>query len=94
MTAKEALDLVQQIVYPHALSKIQEIVIQQTWEGYSYQEIAKQYGYDDGYIRDVGAKLWRLVAKSLNCKVSKNNLKLILRRYQHQQQMLSMCPVN
>ncbi|HEY9625549.1 MAG TPA: hypothetical protein V6C78_34835 [Crinalium sp.] len=88
MTGKEALALVEQIIYPEVLSKIQGIIFQQSWQGYSYQEIAKQHGYDDGYIRDVGAKLWRLVAKNLGCKVTKNNFKLVLKRYQQTQMLM------
>jgi hypothetical protein len=82
MTSEEAVLLVKHILYPTSLSKIQEIVLQQTWEGFSYQAIAKQHGYDDGYVRDVGSKLWRLLAQALDRKVTKSNVKLVLQRHQ------------
>ncbi|WP_242037803.1 NB-ARC domain-containing protein [Tolypothrix sp. FACHB-123] len=71
------LDLVLQQKH---LSNIQELVLRQSWEGYTYAQIAERSGYDDDYIRDVGYRLWQTLSKSLGENVNKSNIKSVLRR--------------
>ncbi|MEO0406160.1 MAG: NB-ARC domain-containing protein, partial [Cyanobacteria bacterium P01_A01_bin.135] len=44
----------------------------------SYQEIARESGYELGYIKQTGSQLWKLLSRSLNQRVTKHNLKLAL----------------
>lgn len=81
MTVEEALVIVETLLDYDHLSKIQELVFRQSWEGQSYVEIAESTGYDDEYIKYVGAKLWKLLSKALGEKVKKDNLKSVLKRY-------------
>ncbi len=81
MTVEEALIIIKNNLDGSRLNKIQEIVLQQSWEGYSYPEIADRAGYDLGYVKDVGSKLWQLLSETLGEKVTKNNVQLVLKRH-------------
>lgn len=82
MTVEEALEIAQSSLDQGSFSKVQEIVFRQAWEGCSYQEIAKSSGYELGYIRDVGCKLWQSLSKAMGKRVSKNNFQGVLKRRQ------------
>ncbi len=51
MTVEEALEIAQRVLNQGSLSRVQEIVFRQSWEGRSYPEIAKSAGYNIGYIK-------------------------------------------
>ncbi len=81
----QVLVLVEKMLYPRPLSRVQAIVLQEAWAGKSYREMAKANGYDEGFIRNVGSDLWRLIATAIGKKVTKSNAKWMLRDYfQHQ----------
>ncbi|MCL1464566.1 pentapeptide repeat-containing protein [Argonema galeatum] len=82
MTVEEALELVEiAIIDYQRLNKVQELVFRQSWEGWSYAEIAKNTGYNHDYIKATGYELWKLLSKALGEKVKKDNLKTVLKRY-------------
>ena len=56
-------------------------MFRQSWEGQSYKEIAASTEYEYDYIKDAGAKLWKLLSTALQEKVKKDNLKSVLKRY-------------
>jgi DNA-directed RNA polymerase specialized sigma24 family protein len=74
MTIEEALELVEQALDKGRLNNVQELVFRQSWEGQSYEEIARTSSYDLGYIKDVGSKLWRLLSQALGEKVTKHSV--------------------
>ena len=80
MTIDAPLQTVERLLPQGHLTKIQTIVLQQTWEGRSYLEIAGEFGYDPGYVKDTGAKLWQQISATLGEKVTKQNLKGVLNR--------------
>ena len=59
MTIDETLQAIERLLPQGHLTKIQKIVLQQSWAGQSYMKIAREFGYDPGYIKDTGAKLWQ-----------------------------------
>jgi hypothetical protein len=64
------------------LSDIEIKVLQGSWEGKSYEEIAKTYGYSAEYLnKDVGNKLWHKLSEALGEKITKKNFKEALRRF-------------
>ena len=73
MTVDEAITIAETALNYDRLNKVQELVFRQSWEGQSYMEIAST-GYDYDYIKDAGAKLWKLLSKALEEKVKKDNL--------------------
>ncbi|MCU0533761.1 MAG: NB-ARC domain-containing protein, partial [Hydrococcus sp. Prado102] len=81
MTLEEALLIVEQAVEPKQLNKIQKLILQHSWQGHSYIEIAKATGYDCGYIKDAGSKLWQMLSNSFGEKIDKQNCQAILKRY-------------
>ena len=80
MNVEEALEITQGVLDQGHLNKVQEIVFRQSWEGQSYPEIASNAGYEVGYIRDVGSKLWQLLSNAFGKKVTKNNFHGILKQ--------------
>lgn len=63
------------------LSDIEMKVLQGSWEGKSYDEIAKTYGYSAEYLnKDVGNKLWHKLSEALGERITKKNFKEALRR--------------
>jgi WD40 repeat protein len=89
MTADEALRLVEAILSDEGLSRLQAIVLRQTWDELSYQAIAKHAGYEVGYVKQTGSHLWRSLSNALGEKVSKSNLHAALKRYVSQQLAVS-----
>jgi WD40 repeat protein len=81
MNAEEALVLLDKILQQGHLSDVQELVFRYCWEGQTYPTIAESVGYDTGYIKDVGSKLWQLLSSALGEKVTKSNVQAVLRRY-------------
>ncbi|MFW5666272.1 MAG: AAA-like domain-containing protein [Coleofasciculus sp.] len=49
--------------------------------GKLYREIAKETGYDPGYIKDIGSQLWLSLSKELNCDINKRNLSFMLTQF-------------
>lgn len=81
MTVDEAITIAETALNYDRLNKIQDIVFRQSWEGRSYKEIAASTEYEYDYIKDAGAKLWKLLSTALEEKVKKDNLKSVLKRY-------------
>ncbi|MBD2179846.1 hypothetical protein H6S82_21595 [Planktothrix sp. FACHB-1355] len=84
MTVEEALAIVETVLDHKSLSTIQELVFRESWQGRSYQEMAKSYAYDAAYLKDSGYKLWQMLSKAFGQKVSKNNLSSVLKLYVRQ----------
>ncbi len=80
MTFEQAMLVLDQVLQQKHLSNIQELVLRQSWEGYTYAQIAESSGYDDDYIRDVGYRLWQTLSKALGENINKSNIKSVLRR--------------
>jgi hypothetical protein len=58
-------------------------VLEKSWEGLSYRAIADQYVYEEGYIKDTGSGLWKLLSEAIRQRVTKQNIRGVL--YQLQQ---------
>jgi DNA-binding CsgD family transcriptional regulator len=83
MNVDDALLVLDRILAPNSLNNVQEQVFRHVWEEKSYTEIAQIIGYDPSYIRDVGYRLWRDVSQVLGERVSKSNIRVVLRRQVH-----------
>ena len=80
MTVDEATDLVEQVIDQGQLTKVQELVFRKSWDGESYTKMARASGYDPGYIKDTGSKLWKTLSEMYGIKVTKLNLQGALKR--------------
>lgn len=80
------------------LTDVQELVFRQCWQGQTYSEIAEHAGYDVGYIKGVGYRLWKLLSRDLGERVTKSNVQAVLRRHLQQIQAspeaLSVSPIS
>lgn len=81
MTIEEALIFLDTILCEKGLSNLQELVLRQCWEGQSYAEISENFSYDHDYIRNIGFTLWRTLSEALGEKVTKSNVKSVIRRH-------------
>ncbi|MBD2579788.1 NB-ARC domain-containing protein [Oscillatoria sp. FACHB-1406] len=89
MTVDEALILIKKAGGDRYFNTVREIVFRQSWQGESYGKIARDYDYNEGYVKDTGYRLWSFLSEIFGEKVTKNNLHLVLKRYQQQQQNLA-----
>jgi len=80
MHLEAVLAEVEQLLNSKYLSKTEELVFRQCWEGCSYLEIARSYGYHPGYIKDTGYRLWLRLSIASGEKVTKQNFKSVLKR--------------
>jgi hypothetical protein len=80
MNDEEALAIVERALSEERLSKLQVTVFRQAWEEQSYQEIARNSGYEIGYVKQTGSQLWQLLSQAFGEKVTKSNVQLVLKR--------------
>ena len=73
MLVEEALVFLDTALQQNLLNNLQELVLRQAWAGQTYPEMAESVRYNANYIRDVGAKLWKLFSKAFDEKVKKSN---------------------
>ena len=76
----QALKIVDKTLEPNRLNAVEELVLKECWANKTYQEIARDSGYDSDYIRVVGSRLWQNLSNALAEKVTKNNFKAVLRQ--------------
>lgn len=74
------LDYVQEWMLPQTWNHIQEVIFKRCWEGETYQAIGDETGYDDNYVRAIGAQLWRDLSAFTGQKVTKHNFRVVLRQ--------------
>lgn len=80
MVVEEALAIVEQILEPERLTKVQKMVFCYAWDDKSYGEIAKAEGYSVGYIKDAGSGLWQCLSAKAGEQVSKLSLRSAVAR--------------
>ncbi|MBD1848208.1 PD40 domain-containing protein, partial [Cyanobacteria bacterium FACHB-63] len=80
MTPEAAIALIEQLLEQRRLTRVQEIVFRQSWEGKTYAEMARDCQYDPGHLKDVGSDLWRSLSVALNEKITKTNFHSVIRR--------------
>jgi hypothetical protein len=81
MKKQNALELVRKMFAPKHLSYIEEIVLLDSWEGKLYREIAQERGYEEGYLKDIGSRLWLDLSENIGREVTKKTFKVILSDY-------------
>jgi hypothetical protein len=78
MDVEVALKIVAKMLSPHQLSYVEELVFVRTWQGQLYREMALETGYEEGYLKDIGSRLWQTLSQRLGYPVSKKRLRFIL----------------
>lgn len=62
------------------LDRMQKAIIEGTWQGQSYTEIANEYKYSESRVRDIGYKLWQILSKELGEDINKFNFRSTIER--------------
>ena len=73
-----AIEYADQLLYERTgrhLSDLQSCIIQQSWQGRTYGQVATTAGYSEGHIKDVASQLWRLLSEALGERITKGNLR-------------------
>ena len=73
-----AIEYADQLLYERTgrhLSDLQSCIIQQSWQGRTYGQVAAIAGYSEGHIKDVASQLWRLLSEALGERITKGNLR-------------------
>ena len=78
MRREAAIEYADQLLYEHTgrhLSDLQSCIIQQSWQGRTYGQVASLAGYSEGHIKDVASQLWRSLSEALGERITKGNLR-------------------
>ena len=78
MRRETAIEYADQLLYEHTgrhLSDLQSCIIQQSWQGRTYGQVAALAGYSEGHIKDVASQLWRSLSEALGERITKGNLR-------------------
>lgn len=90
-----AQELADKLVYENTgfhLKDIEITVLQNSWEGFTYLQMAEDNGYSAEYLnKDIGNKLWNKLTEALGKgeRVSKHNFKEALRRAWRQNECIT-----
>ncbi len=93
MNAEEALAVIESAIQERHLTRLQTTLFCQVWDDRSYLEIAREFGYEVGYLKKMGSQLWQLLSEALGEKVNKNNLQSVLKRYRQRSLALATTQV-
>ncbi len=70
------LPLVQQTLQ-RPLTQLEQLILDGSWQGCRYGQMAQGSGYGEEYIKQVGAKLWAELSDKIGTTVTKKNLRLL-----------------
>jgi diguanylate cyclase (GGDEF)-like protein len=82
MSVDAILEVIEQVLLSRQLSPIERFVLLQSWNGYTYNQMAEHSAYGIAHIKEVGSQLWHNLSNAVGEKVTKKNLHLILNQYQ------------
>lgn len=89
MTLEDAIAIVNaatQHQLGRQLSDIEMVILQGSWQGKTYTQIADDEGYSVNYLTtDVGPKFWKVLSQALGESVNKKNFRSALKRYKDKQ---------
>lgn len=80
MTDQDVLSVVEQHLQ-RLLSPIEQKVVLKTLQGTAYDGMEQELGYVSGYLKEVGAQLWKELSEALGQRVTKRNLPYVLKQY-------------
>jgi len=78
MGIETAIEYADRLLYERTgqhLSDLQSYIIQQSWQGKTYGQVAVLAGYSEGHVKDVAAQLWKLLSEALGERITKGNLR-------------------
>ncbi|NJR31847.1 MAG: hypothetical protein HC778_01890 [Chamaesiphon sp. CSU_1_12] len=88
MTGQQAIRSIDRLLdrsQHRKLNDLESTIVLQIWEGDTYRSIASRYSYDLDYIKQIAARLWKVLSKLLGENICKSNIKSVLERYHESQ---------
>jgi hypothetical protein len=85
MNGQQAVRLIDRLLdrdQQRKLNDIQSKIVLQIWEGDTYRSIGDRLSYDLDYIKQIAARLWKLLSQLLSENICKSNIKSVLERCQ------------
>ncbi len=82
MGIETAIEYADQLLYERTgkhLSDLQSYILQQSWQGKTYGQVATLAGYSEGHVKDVASQLWKLLSEALGERITKGNLRARLK---------------
>ncbi|MBE9113876.1 AAA-like domain-containing protein [Nodosilinea sp. LEGE 07298] len=76
MADLSCLPVVQQTLQ-RPLTQLEQLIVEGTWQGQRYGQMAQASGYGEEYIKQIGARLWAELSEKLGTAVTKKNLRLM-----------------
>jgi Cdc6-like AAA superfamily ATPase len=64
------------------LDYLQKIILEGTFDGQKYAEIAKEFHVSESHIRDKASELWKILGEILGENISKSNIRAVLEKSQ------------
>jgi hypothetical protein len=83
MDIQEVLTIADDLIFASTgkhLDHLQKAILEGTLQGQTYTKIAEDIHSSEGYIRDLGAEIWRIFSKEFGETVSKSNFRAILEK--------------
>ncbi|MGD1861875.1 MAG: AAA-like domain-containing protein, partial [Leptolyngbyaceae cyanobacterium] len=84
MDPEEVLLSIENRFLNRRLSPAERIVLEQTWNKQTYEQMASHSGYGDAHLKDTGHKLWREISQALGKRVTKKSLLFVLKEHMQQ----------
>ncbi|NET45651.1 ATP-binding protein [Okeania sp. SIO2B3] len=87
MNSTEVLELVDDLIFAKTgkhLENLQKDVLKGTIEGKVYPDIAKDSGFSESHVKNVGQELWKLLSLVLGEKVKKANFRAVFEKIKRQ----------
>ncbi|MBP0012274.1 MAG: AAA family ATPase [Roseofilum sp. SBFL] len=85
MDIQEVLQLTDALVFAKTgqhLYSLQKAILEGTWNGKKYPEIAEACNRDYDHVRKVAGELWKLISEELGEKIGQSNFRAAMERYQ------------
>ncbi|MEM9004869.1 MAG: AAA-like domain-containing protein [Cyanobacteria bacterium P01_F01_bin.86] len=84
MDPEEVLLSIEDRLLNRKLNPAERIVLGQTWNKQTYEQMARHSGYGDAHLKDTGYKLWREISQALGQRVTKKSLLFVLKEHMQQ----------
>ena len=78
MRKDAAIEYADQLLYERTgkhLNDLQSRILQQSWQGHTYGQVASSVGYSEGHVKDVASQLWKTLSEALGERITKGNLR-------------------
>lgn len=67
-----------------SLNPLEVMILEGAWGGVQYRKLARESGYGEEYLKQIGAKLWHELSDQLGIFVSKKNLRVVIQEWLYQ----------